>query len=181
MRFQDDEHVNGELLAAAVSYANLAKQQAALRNEEELHEAAKRWQNSLYPPAMPTGGVDHGYPISGPVSDKPSTWPFEDKMWAPYTPKRNLVRAAALIVAELERMERHDKKVMEQYIKKRKRKRKHILDLATSDAMGLSWNDLYANTVIPTTTTPLTLGTQGATLQVNYAGTAGEDQASAQF
>ncbi|KKM67371.1 hypothetical protein LCGC14_1471770 [marine sediment metagenome] len=42
-----------------------------------------------------------------PKSDiTPRNWPWAPDWWKPKTPKRNLIRAAALIVAELERLER---------------------------------------------------------------------------
>ena len=40
----------------------------------------------------------------------PTFWPWTEDWWKPKTPKRNLIRAAALIVAELERLERSEKK-----------------------------------------------------------------------
>lgn len=33
-------------------------------------------------------------------------WPWEDKNWKPTTRRRNLIKAAALVVAELERLDR---------------------------------------------------------------------------
>ncbi len=36
-------------------------------------------------------------------------WPFNAAWWKPGKPRRNLVKAAALIVAEIERIDRHDK------------------------------------------------------------------------
>jgi len=38
--------------------------------------------------------------------DGPAWWPFDGKWWKPKTPRQNLVRAAALIVAEIERLDR---------------------------------------------------------------------------
>lgn len=35
-------------------------------------------------------------------------WPWADKWWKPENPRRDLVRAAALIVAEIERIDRRD-------------------------------------------------------------------------
>ncbi len=36
----------------------------------------------------------------------PGWWPFQTDWWKPKDPRRNLVRAAALIVAEIERLDR---------------------------------------------------------------------------
>ena len=41
-----------------------------------------------------------------PGGGPPRRWPFRREWWKPKGRKRNLVRAAALIVAELERLER---------------------------------------------------------------------------
>lgn len=40
------------------------------------------------------------------VSKVPSTWPWDFEWWKPKDQRRNLIRAAALIVAEIERMDR---------------------------------------------------------------------------
>jgi hypothetical protein len=36
----------------------------------------------------------------------PSTWPWGLNWWKPRTPRRDLIRAAALLVAEIERLDR---------------------------------------------------------------------------
>lgn len=36
----------------------------------------------------------------------PAEWPWENKWWKPTTPRRDLVKAAALIIAEIERLDR---------------------------------------------------------------------------
>jgi hypothetical protein len=36
----------------------------------------------------------------------PSTWPWESSSWKPKTRRRDLVRAGALIIAEIERLDR---------------------------------------------------------------------------
>lgn len=36
----------------------------------------------------------------------PMIWPWDKKWWKPKTPRRDLIRAAALIVAEIERLDR---------------------------------------------------------------------------
>ena len=43
-------------------------------------------------------------------SPPPSHWPFEERWWKPKTVRRDLVRAAALIVAEIERLDRESQK-----------------------------------------------------------------------
>lgn len=36
----------------------------------------------------------------------PVAWPWDQKWWKPTTPRRDLIKAAALIVAEIERLDR---------------------------------------------------------------------------
>lgn len=38
--------------------------------------------------------------------DPPITWPWDKRWWKPTTPRRNLVKAGALILAEIERLDR---------------------------------------------------------------------------
>ena len=45
-----------------------------------------------------------------PGDEPPYNWPFGDDWWKPSKPRRNLVKAAALIVAEIERIDRYDAK-----------------------------------------------------------------------
>ena len=40
----------------------------------------------------------------------PRYWPWEEHYWKPTTPRRNLIKAAALIVAEIERLDRDELK-----------------------------------------------------------------------
>lgn len=39
----------------------------------------------------------------------PTTWPFDRRWWKPKSRRRDLIRAAALIVAEIERLDRAEK------------------------------------------------------------------------
>jgi len=73
----DDEHGNGQLARAAACYA-----------------VGTRIGQS-------TGCIDKQHrPISRDL------WPWEPKWWKPKDPRANLVRAGALIVAEIERLDR---------------------------------------------------------------------------
>jgi hypothetical protein len=47
----------------------------------------------------------NGKPAS-PLRGIPGFWPWDDQWWKPTTPRRDLVKAAALIVAEIERLDR---------------------------------------------------------------------------
>lgn len=40
------------------------------------------------------------------LDDPPCDWPWADEWWKPKGPRRDLVRAAALIIAEIERLDR---------------------------------------------------------------------------
>lgn len=41
-----------------------------------------------------------------PAGSPPDFWPWEDKWWKPADPRRMLVKAGALILAEIERLDR---------------------------------------------------------------------------
>lgn len=47
-----------------------------------------------------------GASIRSQVDGLPLSWPWNKKWWKPTTKRRNLVKAAALIVAEIERLDR---------------------------------------------------------------------------
>lgn len=40
--------------------------------------------------------------------DVPCDWPWEDQWWKPTSPRRDLVKAAALVIAEIERLDREN-------------------------------------------------------------------------
>lgn len=72
----DDGHENGELSLTASAYA----MQAALAPWDE--------------------DIDYqDYPA-------PKGWPWDDRWWKPTNPRRDLVKAGALILAEIERLDR---------------------------------------------------------------------------
>lgn len=45
-----------------------------------------------------------------PIVSAPRDWPWERAWWKPSTPRRDLVKAAALILAEIERIDRAEAK-----------------------------------------------------------------------
>lgn len=82
----DDKHRDGSLAKAAAYYALCAGIGVASAGGQEAHyqfvaEYAKA-----------------GCPLP--------TWPWDFRWWKPKAPRRDLVRAAALIVAEIERLDR---------------------------------------------------------------------------
>lgn len=75
----DDQHRNNDMAFAAACYA--------------FHSAAASWDLE-----------DDGVPYdSHPV---PKNWPWEPDWWKPTDPRRDLVKAGALIIAEIERIDR---------------------------------------------------------------------------
>ena len=78
--FADDRYRSGELIDAALSYSTAAAKQARGHDQPVLK----------------------GMAASGEVP-----WPWQDHWWKPSNdPIRNLVKAAALIAAEIERLQR---------------------------------------------------------------------------
>lgn len=76
----DDHHASGELNDAAICYAKAAAKHARGEGLEYLQEA------------VPAGMFP---------------WPWEDQWWKPSPdPIRNLVKAGALIAAEIDRLQR---------------------------------------------------------------------------
>lgn len=55
-------------------------------------------------------GHAFGSPIIGDWSEapQPSIWPWDKSWWKPKSPRQDLVRAAALIIAEIERLDRKE-------------------------------------------------------------------------
>ena len=81
----DEEHDHGELSQAAAVYAAHASAEINSNHEEPNFSDAHTAQYF----------VQHG-------------WPWADDCWKPKNPRRDLIRAAALIVAEIERLDRKD-------------------------------------------------------------------------
>lgn len=75
----DDGHMLGELAGAAACYAS---------NAASAQEAASYFETRP------------------PVKEPPPGWPWLDEFWKPKDRRHDLIRAAALIVAEIERLDR---------------------------------------------------------------------------
>ena len=88
----DDRHVHGELVKAAVSYGA----RAAVTAE-------------LIAMGMPADVVEDKAQAAG----VPGTWPWERTWWKPKGARRDLVRAAALLIAEIERLDRAETKAVQ--------------------------------------------------------------------
>jgi hypothetical protein len=79
----DDEHLGGELTRAAIAYAAHASVALSL---------GQKWG-----PKMAVTYAGH---------KAPGTWPWERAWWKPVSPRRDLLRAAALLIAEIEKIDR---------------------------------------------------------------------------
>jgi hypothetical protein len=77
----DDEHGHGEMAGAAACYAH--------------HVNARAW----------VVGTTHDDYAQEP---SPDLWPWSEDSWKPTTPRRDLVKAAALLLAEIERRDRQE-------------------------------------------------------------------------
>ncbi|MHC7877237.1 hypothetical protein ACYA12_01600 [Klebsiella pneumoniae] len=77
----DDRHDNNELAFAASCYA--------------FHSAAATWDFE-----------DDGTPYG--IHTAPKNWPWDSRWWKPTNPRRDLVKAGALILAEIERIDRQE-------------------------------------------------------------------------
>lgn len=91
----DDCHEYGELAEAAAAYALVGK-----LTDETLIDTVREVQLNS------SRGIDGDYDY-GPVRDKFQVFPWDEEWWKPSDdPIRNLVKAGALIVAEIERLQR---------------------------------------------------------------------------
>lgn len=81
----DDEHANGEIAEAAACYAL----------GTALDQAERATMEEFGPPATPHRLM--------------TLWPWSAKWWKPTNRRRDLIKAGALIVAEIERLDRADR------------------------------------------------------------------------
>lgn len=75
----DDTHESGELAGAAACYAR--------------HVNGRQWVYLTRPESYASEAA-------------PNEWPWDERWWKPKSPRSDLVRAAALILAEIERLDR---------------------------------------------------------------------------
>lgn len=85
----DDEHRNGEMAQAAGCYAMFAAASDTSRSATDL----------------PGSLATLGKPIRGWAAWR-QLWPWDRKWWKPTSRRRDLVKAGALILAEIERLDR---------------------------------------------------------------------------
>lgn len=84
----DDAHVKGEMPLAALCYTMNAIVYAQM--------------TAMGMPAQQLTQKSNSAPV-------PQTWPWDRQWWKPAGQRRNLVKAAALLLAEIERIDRADK------------------------------------------------------------------------
>ena len=87
----DDDHPNGALGRAAACYAA----------GEPLFTI---YQTACYADTPHTDPISDDGPMSCPVIEQ--LWPWVDDWWKPTSRRRDLIKAGALIVAEIERLDR---------------------------------------------------------------------------
>lgn len=80
----DDEHASRELARAAAAYVQ--------------HYFERQWLMTGNP--FPSKHEQYA------EDEPPDFWPWDEEWWKPKNPRRDLIRAAALIVAEIERLDR---------------------------------------------------------------------------
>ena len=75
----DDTHSSGEMAGAAACYAR--------------HVNGRQWVYAKRPEDYSS-------------EEAPESWPWDEAWWKPKSPRKDLIRAAALIIAEIERLDR---------------------------------------------------------------------------
>jgi len=85
----DDEHGNREMAQAASDYVS--------------HYVGRSW---LADPDSDLRKAFGGSLDQYRAEEAPEDWPWDERWWKPKDPRRDLVRAAALIIAEIERLDR---------------------------------------------------------------------------
>lgn len=102
----DDEHADGELSGAAACYAvfgttyKVPERPSKYAAVDMARGAASRGMETIRE-AMRIHAEQNPRP--------PSRWPWEDAAWKPSSRKRNIEKAAALLAAEWERVDRAEK------------------------------------------------------------------------
>lgn len=93
---------NAALLSEAARDV-LAERQRQVQSEGWTPEHDDRATDGALSLAAATYALHGPLPVHG---DIPVTWPWAPEGWKPGTPRRNLVKAGALIIAEIERIDR---------------------------------------------------------------------------
>lgn len=94
----------GETMTSAARDV-LAERQRQINVEGWTPEDDDRYENGDLANAAACYAV-HAAEEGAPTDAAPSAWPWDAKWWKPSTPRRDLVKAGALILAEIERLDR---------------------------------------------------------------------------
>lgn len=77
------------------------------RKREVEVEGFTHLHDDAHPPGtLATAAACYAFHAFSDEGGVPFAWPWDAEWWKPKNPRRDLVRAAALIVAEIERMDR---------------------------------------------------------------------------
>lgn len=84
------------------------ERQRQIEDEGWSTEHDDQWSNGALARAAGCYAIHAGQPTAAQVRDgyAPQDWPWEAKWWKPADHRRTLIMAAALIVAEIERLDR---------------------------------------------------------------------------
>lgn len=102
----DALHGEGELAKAAVAYAQQPDDRDLVKLVQDPSDNGWYFDNShtraTCPPRCPC--AKRGIPADAPIRRVPSGWPFDPPSWKPGDRVRELVKAGALIAAEIDRL-----------------------------------------------------------------------------
>lgn len=99
----DDKLTNGELIKAATAYAKYAKDTAGIRDMVAVSKCPK--VGTHYQGHGSTVGYTN---VPARATVIPEEWPFDPHTFIRSTPRAALIEAAALLIAEVERIDRED-------------------------------------------------------------------------
>lgn len=104
----DSHHGDGELAKAAVAYAQQPDDRDLVKLVQDPADGGWYFDNShtraTCPPRCPC--AKRNIPADAPIRRVPSAWPFDPPSWKPGDRVRELVKAGALIAAEIDRLTR---------------------------------------------------------------------------
>lgn len=97
------------LSAAALDVLAERRRQVEVEGWTAAHDDREHWLGDLAHAAAAYARFSAGDVVvrrRNPPGRPPEKWPWADEWWKPSTPRRDLVKAAALLLAEIERIDR---------------------------------------------------------------------------